>query len=144
MSFGNSRPLRIHFKLENVFKGALGALDLRTQHCLLPDIHGDEEVRVWENGRDSVQSAQGSIRFRREPAQFRIDFDGWIRRQWSGDEGLVTGCLFYISSSAHNMQTVFSCLFYRTNLSRQLHRPYFTMSAYGKTRASNGHICFMG
>jgi hypothetical protein len=104
--------------LENVFKGALCALDLRTQYCLLPDIHGDEEVRVWENGRDSVQSAQGSIRFRREPTQFRIDYDGRIRRQWSGNEGPVTCRLIYVSSSSHNMQTVVSCLFHGTNLSR--------------------------
>ena len=34
----------IQLEIQRVVKGALGALDLRTEDSLLPNVHGDEEI----------------------------------------------------------------------------------------------------
>ena len=70
--------LGVDLKLEDILKGALCALDLGAQHRLLAHVHRNEEVGIRENGGDAVQSPQCPVCFR-QPAQFCVDLDGWIR-----------------------------------------------------------------
>jgi len=51
----------VEFKGEDIFQGTLSALDLRTVDRLSPDVHCDEEIRVRECLRQTVEAAHGLI-----------------------------------------------------------------------------------
>src|SRR2546423_7810907 len=91
----------INFELENIYKRALRSLDLRTQHSLMAHIHRDEKVRVRQNGRDPIESAECMIGFGQQPGQFPVHFQRRDRRKWGWDKSPVSIELFYIFSCSH-------------------------------------------
>lgn len=77
--------------LQNIFQRTLSTLDLGTQYGLLADIHGDEEIRVWQYGCYSIQSAKYSVSVRQQTGEALVHSDGRSWWQGSRDERAVRG-----------------------------------------------------
>ena len=55
------RVLLAGFVVDNVFEGALGALDLGREDGLVTDIHRDEEIGAGKDRADAIESAEGAV-----------------------------------------------------------------------------------
>ena len=84
-------PLRLEF--QQIFKGALSALNLRTQYGFVADVHGDEEVGIGENGGATVQTSQGLVGLGQKGVHLGVAGNGRVGRQRRWDEGPVAGQL---------------------------------------------------
>ena len=76
-------PFRL--KLQQIFKSALGPLNLRTQHCFITHIHGHKKVRVGQDGRTPIKTPQGEVGFGKQIVEFRVAGYGrlWGKRRWN-------------------------------------------------------------
>ena len=91
-----------HLRLEfqNLREGRLGALDLRREHRLLPDVHQDEEVRVGKRLGRSVQPPERAVRLGQEPPHLVVHPHRRIGRQTGGNERPVVRGLGDVGSGS--------------------------------------------
>jgi hypothetical protein len=78
------------FEQEQLGKRGLGSFDLRREQGLLSDIAIQEEVRVGQQGRDTVQSAEGKNGSFEASLPGAVQFDGTERWKGFRDEGSYT------------------------------------------------------
>ena len=81
------RGRRLQLGGEEVLERALGPLDLRAEDGFAPDVHVDEEVRVWDRLDDAVEPSHRLVGLGEEGVQRPVERDRWIGGQgsrWAG------------------------------------------------------------
>ncbi len=53
--------LRVHLKGKDIFQSALRALNLGTKNGLVADVHGHEQVGIWQDCGHPIESAEGPV-----------------------------------------------------------------------------------
>lgn len=79
--------LRIGLEPEDVFKRALGVLDLRAEDRLVAHIHGDEEIGIRKCRSNTVEATKAAVRFREKRVEFVVTLNRRVWRQRGRDEG---------------------------------------------------------
>jgi hypothetical protein len=86
--------------LENVHEGRLGALDLRGENRLLPDVHLDEEIRVRKELRGGVQAGQLLVGLGQQAKEGPVIAEGRVVGQRVRDEGPIARGLVDVAPGA--------------------------------------------
>lgn len=81
--------------VDDIFKCALGALDLRREDGLVADIHGHEEIGTGKDGANAIESAEGAVGIRQKADDLLILIERRFRGKWGRDEGRVAFTLFH-------------------------------------------------
>lgn len=94
---GLFRGLPLGFELQDIFKGALRALDLGTEHGFVAHVHGHEEIGIRKDGADTIEPTQCPICLGKQVVQLVIPDQGGIWRERRRHKGGVSRRLFYKS-----------------------------------------------